>query len=59
MGWTLDIIRVLLLAVAALAFVVGMRTFASLAHVAALYWLGTGALVLKVARDLRPPADGL
>jgi hypothetical protein len=54
----IDVISVLLLLLAAIAFALGMRALGDRQDLSALYWLVVGALTLRSATDLLRPVSG-
>lgn len=55
MARAIDLLSVLLLAAAAVAFGLGIHSLGARRDLAALYWLVIGALVLRAATDLLRP----
>lgn len=55
MARAIDLLSVLLLAAAAVAFGLGVHSLAKQRDLAALYWLVIGALVLRAATDMLRP----
>jgi hypothetical protein len=54
----IDVISVLMLLFAAVAFALGVRALGEREDLAALYWLAVGALVLRSATDMLRPKSG-
>jgi len=54
----IDIISVILLLFAAVAFALGVRALGEREDLGALYWLAVGALVLRSATDMLRPKSG-
>jgi len=54
----IDVISVVLLLFAAVAFALGVRALGEREDLSALYWLAVGALVLRSATDMLRPKSG-
>jgi hypothetical protein len=54
----IDVISILMLVGAAIAFTLGIRALGDRQDLGALYWLVVGALVLRSATDMLRPKPG-
>lgn len=58
MGRAIDVLSVLLLVSAGIAFCLGVVSLSDRRDLHALYWLGVGALLLKASVEMLRPSRG-